>query len=55
MGQEETSGSLLRRGPYFSMPHPFNQSLESAVQPDCEGYHFRAVYTKVSRYYPKSQ
>ena len=53
MGQEEDP---LEMGPIFPMPPPFQTQIWLAVQrTTSRAYHFRAVYTKVSRHYPKSQ
>ena len=58
MGQEEDPLEVAQgHGPYFPMPPPFQtQKFGLAVQrTTSRGYHFWAVYTKVSRHYPKSQ
>ena len=62
MGQEEDP---LEMGPISRCPHPFKPkslavqrkhwSEASGREVPSRGYHFWAVYTKVSRLYPKSQ
>ena len=61
MGQEEDLLEVAWGMAQFPDAPPFQtQKFGLAVQRDktcvraC-GYHFRAVYTKVSRHYPKSQ
>ena len=57
MGQEEDPLEVARAWAHFPDAPPFQtQKFGLAVQrTTSRGYHFWAVYTKVSRLYPKSQ